>query len=103
MSSGMETLIEKLATYQDAEVWSRIRHQRRLAQAVDEYYEYKLFVGKGKQAMKRCNEYMETQQEISEHLCELVRELRCRDRVGNDILFLTRMQTDNPQARISKK
>ena len=63
MSSGIETLIEMLATYQDAEVRSRIHHQQRLAQAVDEYYDYKLFVGKGKQAEKRANEYMETQQE----------------------------------------
>lgn len=102
MSSGIQTLIEKLAAHQDADVWSRIHHQQRLAQAVDEFYDYKLFVGKGKQAEKRANEYMDRQHGISEHLSQLINELRCRQRVRNDILQLTRMQTDNPGARIRR-
>ena len=100
MSSGIQTLINKLAIHQDADLRSRIESNQRLAQAVDEYYDYKLFDGKGKQAMKRCHEYMDIQNGISECLYELTNELMCRVRVRNDIALLTRMQTEDPNARI---
>ena len=100
MSSDMQTLIEKLVAYQDADLWSRIDYHQRLAREVDEYYEYKLFDGQGEQAIKRCHEYMDTQHGISECLYEDISELMCRERVRNDIWLLTRMQTEDPKTRI---
>src|ERR1035438_6808546 len=98
-SSGLN-LLQALNACQDAELLSRIEYYQRLAQEVDEHYEYKLFVGEGKQAKKRCAEYMRIQHEISEDLYEDIEELMRRVRLRNDILLLTQMQTAEPQARI---
>lgn len=73
-------VVQTLNTLLDAELLSRIESQVRLAREVDEYYEYKLLVGKGKQAMKRCAEYMRAQDQILSHLCEDINESMCRAR-----------------------
>ena len=96
--SGLN-LLQALNAGLDAELLSRIEYYQQLAQKVDKHYEYKLFVGEGKQAEKRCAEYMRTQHEISEHVYENVNELICRVRKRNDILLLTQMQTAESQAR----
>ena len=98
-SSGLN-LLQALNAGLDAELMSRIEYYQRLAQEVDEHYEYKLFVGEGKQAIKRCAEYMRTRHEIFEHLSETVNELMCRVRGRSDISLLTQIQTAEPQARI---
>jgi hypothetical protein len=100
MSSSIQVLAEIADICKDADVWSRIDENQRLAREVDEYYEHKLFVGEGKQAMKRCHEYMDMQLGISESLYEDINELTCRERIRNDIWLLTRMQTEDPKARI---
>jgi hypothetical protein len=101
-SSGLN-LLQALNAGLDAELLSRIEYYQRLAQEVDEHYGYKALVGQGKQAEKRWAEYMRTQQEIFEHVCEDVNELMCRVRGRNDILLLTQIQTAEPQARIFEK
>jgi len=97
-------LLRGPSAWQAAELLSRIDHYQRLAQEVDEHYEGKLFVGKGKQAikqaMKRCADYMQAQHEIFEHLREDVNELMFRMLMRDDILLLTKMQTAGAQARI---
>jgi|SRR5271157_174310 len=98
-SSGLN-LLQALNACQDAELLSRIECRQRLAQEVDEQYEYKLFVGEGKQAQKRCAEYMRIQHDIFENLCEDLEELMRRVRLRKDILLLTQMQLAEPQARI---
>jgi hypothetical protein len=93
-------LLQTLSAPLDAELLSRIECLQRLAQEVDEYYEYKLLAGEGKQAKKRCAEYMRAQNQILSHLVEGTNELMCRARVRNDILLMTQMQTADPQARV---
>ena len=94
-------LLRGPSAWQAAELLSRIDHYQRLAQEVDEHYEGKLFVGKGKQAikqaMKRCADYMQAQHEIFEHLREDVNELMFRMLMRDDILLLTKMQTAGAQ------
>lgn len=98
LSSGLT--LQELNAALDAKLLSRIEYYQRLAQQVDEHYGYGVLVGEGKLAEKRWAEYMRTQQEILEHVCEDVNELMCRVRGRNDILRLTQMQTAEPQARI---
>ena len=92
----------EIAGHQDAELLSRLDYYRKLAQEVDEYYEYNVFVGRGKRAIKRAFEYMSIQQGINDCICDDIHELTCRQRVRDDILLLTRMVTKDPLARIAK-
>jgi hypothetical protein len=89
-SSGLN-LLQALSGCQDAELLSRIECHERLAQKVDEYYEYTLLVGEGKRVQKRCAEYIGIQHDISENLCEDIEELMRRMRLRKDILLLTEM------------
>jgi hypothetical protein len=93
-------LLEALNSGQDGDLPSRIEYHQRMEQEVDKYYEYQLFVGEGKQAIKRAHEYMRIQHEIFERMSEDFQELLCRRQLRNDIVLLTQMQVAEPHARI---